>query len=84
MCHAHHILHWLHGGHTKLANLVLLCGHHHRVIHHTPWEVRLNPRRRATRVPPTAETRDHPDLDPAPPPDASNPGRASADDRDQP
>ena len=43
MCHAHHIQHWLHGGKTKLANLVLLCGHHHRLIHHTPWEVRLNP-----------------------------------------
>ena len=43
MCHAHHIQHWLHGGHTKLANLVLLCGHHHRLIHHSPWEVRLNP-----------------------------------------
>ncbi len=43
MCHAHHIVHWLHGGETKLANLVLLCGHHHRLIHHTPWEVRLNP-----------------------------------------
>ena len=43
MCHAHHIVHWLHGGTTKLANLVLLCGHHHRVIHHTPWEIRLNP-----------------------------------------
>jgi hypothetical protein len=43
MCHAHHITHWLHHGPTKLPNLVLLCGHHHRVIHHTPWEVRLNP-----------------------------------------
>ena len=43
MCHAHHIRHWLHGGKTKLANLVLLCGHHHRVIHHTLWEVRLHP-----------------------------------------
>ena len=20
-----------------------LCGHHHRVIHHTPWDIRLNP-----------------------------------------
>jgi hypothetical protein len=20
----------------------LLCGHHHRVIHHSPWKVRLN------------------------------------------
>ena len=43
MCHAHHILHWISGGETKLDNLVLLCGHHHRVIHHSPWEVRLNP-----------------------------------------
>lgn len=43
MCHAHHIRHWLFGGDTKLDNLVLLCGHHHRVIHDTPWEVRLNP-----------------------------------------
>jgi hypothetical protein len=43
MCHAHHIIHWLHGGDTKLENLVLLCGHHHHVIHDTPWQVRLNP-----------------------------------------
>jgi HNH endonuclease len=44
MCHAHHILHWILGGETKLENLVLLCGYHHRVIHDTPWQVRLNPR----------------------------------------
>jgi hypothetical protein len=43
MCHAHHIRHWAAGGETKLDNLVLLCGHHHRVIHQTPWEVRINP-----------------------------------------
>ncbi len=43
MCHAHHITHWADGGETKLENLVLLCGQHHRVIHHTPWQVRLNP-----------------------------------------
>lgn len=43
MCHAHHIIHWANGGATLLANLVMLCGYHHRVIHHTPWEVRLNP-----------------------------------------
>lgn len=42
MCHAHHIIHWISGGETKLNNLVLLCGHHHRVIHHSPWEVRIN------------------------------------------
>jgi hypothetical protein len=43
MCHAHHITHWVDGGPTSLANLVLLCGEHHRVIHHTPWQVRLRP-----------------------------------------
>ena len=43
MCHAHHIRHWTNGGKTSLDNLALLCGHHHRVIHHTPWEIRLNP-----------------------------------------
>jgi hypothetical protein len=43
MGHAHHIVHWADGGGTCLANLVLLCGHHHRTIHHTPWQVRINP-----------------------------------------
>ena len=43
MCHAHHIRHWIFGGKTSLDNLVLLCGHHHRVIHDSPWAVRINP-----------------------------------------
>ena len=43
MCHAHHIQHWVDGGETSLTNMVLLCGHHHRTLHHTPWQVRLNP-----------------------------------------
>src|SRR3954451_16172729 len=43
MCHAHHLRHWTNGGATSLDNLALLCGHHHRVIHHTPWQIRLNP-----------------------------------------
>ena len=41
MCQAHHLTHWADGGPTSLGNLVLLCGEHHRVIHHTPWAVRL-------------------------------------------
>jgi Domain of unknown function (DUF222)/HNH endonuclease len=43
MCHGHHLHHWADGGTTSLDNLALLCGHHHRVIHHTPWRIRLNP-----------------------------------------
>ena len=43
MCHAHHITHWAQGGTTALSNLVMLCGQHHRVVHDTPWQVRLHP-----------------------------------------
>ena len=41
-CHAHHIWHWADGGPTAVSNLVLLCGHHHRVIHHDGWDVWLD------------------------------------------
>ncbi|WP_410605678.1 DUF222 domain-containing protein [Amycolatopsis sp. lyj-90] len=40
-CHAHHIHHWADGGPTNLRNLVLLCGFHHRLIHHGDWQVRM-------------------------------------------
>ena len=32
-CDAHHIRHWADGGETSLANLILLCAHHHTLIH---------------------------------------------------
>ncbi|MFL5797892.1 MAG: DUF222 domain-containing protein [Actinomycetota bacterium] len=32
-CDAHHGVHWADGGETKLANLVLLCRRHHRMVH---------------------------------------------------
>ncbi len=40
-CHAHHIHHWADGGPTDLRNLVLLCGFHHRLIHHGDWQVQM-------------------------------------------
>ncbi len=40
MCHAHHIQHWIDHGETSLINLLLLCGHHHRLIHSGPWTIR--------------------------------------------
>ena len=32
-CDAHHMLHWAHGGSTRLSNLLLLCRRHHRMVH---------------------------------------------------
>lgn len=36
---AHHVQHWCDGGETKLDNLVLLCRHHHRLLHQEGYEV---------------------------------------------
>jgi hypothetical protein len=30
---AHHVKHWLHGGRTIMANLLLLCRRHHHALH---------------------------------------------------
>ncbi|GGL00512.1 HNH endonuclease signature motif containing protein [Mangrovihabitans endophyticus] len=38
-CDGHHIRHWVDGGRTDLDNLVLLCPHHHRLIHDGDWEI---------------------------------------------
>ncbi len=36
----HHIVHWANGGKTKLDNLVLLCGRHHRAVHELGYQIR--------------------------------------------
>jgi hypothetical protein len=51
-CIAHHIIHWADGGQTDLDNLVLLCGHHHRVTHHHGWQVTIAADRRPQFLPP--------------------------------
>ncbi|WP_086852052.1 HNH endonuclease signature motif containing protein [Amycolatopsis kentuckyensis] len=40
-CQGHHIRHWADGGRTDLTNLVLMCAHHHRLLHRSGWEVRI-------------------------------------------
>ncbi|MEV6243723.1 DUF222 domain-containing protein [Lentzea sp. NPDC051838] len=40
-CDAHHIQHWANNGDTSVDNAVLLCRHHHTLIHQSEWEVKL-------------------------------------------
>ena len=65
MCHAHHIHHWTDGGPTTIGNLVLLCGHHHRLIHGSLGSPHQPPRP-APPVPTTTQTRDRTTLDQTP------------------
>jgi len=37
--HAHHIVHWEHGGPTELYNLILVCSFHHHVLHEGGWDI---------------------------------------------
>jgi hypothetical protein len=41
MTEAHHIRPWSEGGPTDLANLLLLCKRHHRVIHGSEWTITM-------------------------------------------
>ena len=36
---AHHVVHWANGGETSMDNLVLVCRHHHRVLHEGAYSV---------------------------------------------
>jgi Domain of unknown function (DUF222)/HNH endonuclease len=40
---AHHRHHWAHGGETSLENLVLLCFHHHRLVHEGGYTIEDDP-----------------------------------------
>jgi 5-methylcytosine-specific restriction protein A len=41
-CDVHHALEWENGGDTALHNCVMLCRHHHRIVHSAGWTVRIH------------------------------------------
>ncbi len=47
-CDGHHIVHWADGGPTNLANLCLLCDHHHKALHEGGWTMARAPDGRLT------------------------------------
>ncbi|HZD96997.1 MAG TPA: HNH endonuclease signature motif containing protein [Micromonosporaceae bacterium] len=49
----HHIQPWQHGGPTNQDNAVALCRHHHQLIHHSDWTIRIGPDHRPDFIPPT-------------------------------
>ncbi|HEX2158646.1 MAG TPA: HNH endonuclease signature motif containing protein, partial [Actinomycetes bacterium] len=58
-CEAHHLVHWLDGGPTDLANLILVCRAHHRAVHEGRWRLHRDPDGRLTASPPQRRRR-HP------------------------
>jgi Domain of unknown function (DUF222)/HNH endonuclease len=58
---AHHVIHWVRGGPTDLDNLVLLCRHHHWLVHEGGWQIALNDHGRLVTMPPRPLARS-PDL----------------------
>jgi hypothetical protein len=51
-CDGHHLLSWLDGGPTDLANLALLCRAHHRTVHEGGWQLTRGPDGRFSATPP--------------------------------
>jgi Domain of unknown function (DUF222)/HNH endonuclease len=59
-CEAHHLVHWLDGGPTDLANLALVCRAHHRAVHEGGWRLTRQPDGRLTATPPHRPRRRQP------------------------
>jgi len=62
--HGHHVRHWLHGGETSLANLLLLCPFHHHLIHEGGWTLDRDDDGNWLFVAPTGGRVAHPELEP--------------------
>jgi uncharacterized protein DUF222/HNH endonuclease len=52
---AHHIRHWAQGGKTDLSNMILLCRHHHWMVHEGGWRLSLSADGQVLAIPPETE-----------------------------
>jgi hypothetical protein len=68
---AHHIWHWIDGGHTKLDNLICLCPRHHHRLHEGGYRIVVDDRGQARFYHPLGyEIPNVPELGPATSPDS--------------
>ena len=51
-CDGHHLVYWADGGPTKLENLGLVCGPHHRKVHEEGWTLKRKEDRWVATPPP--------------------------------
>jgi hypothetical protein len=49
---AHHVRHWADRGPTDYANLTLLCGYHHQLVHDQDWHIGRDAHGMAVFIPP--------------------------------
>jgi Domain of unknown function (DUF222) len=58
-CEAHHIVFWARDkGKTDVADGILLCKHHHLLLHNNGWEIERNPRGEYWLIPPKSHDPD--------------------------
>jgi hypothetical protein len=55
----HHLVHWIQGGLSDLANLVLLCYRHHWMVHEGRWQLVKTDDGKFLAVPPTMDLFKH-------------------------
>lgn len=51
-CEAHHAIPWQQGGPTDTANGILLCRHHHHLVHDNGWQIEPHPDHGFLAIPP--------------------------------
>jgi Domain of unknown function (DUF222)/HNH endonuclease len=55
----HHLVHWIRGGPSDLANLVLLCYRHHWMVHEGKWQLVKTDDNKFLAIPPTMDLFNH-------------------------
>jgi hypothetical protein len=60
-CEAHHRIPWEHGGPTDVRDGILLCRHHHMLVHDNGWAIDRDPEHGFVAIPPrTVDPRQQP------------------------